>query len=88
MAGHPNYLKRSSYQIKKELKESSYGGWITKQIDELIVKKSGIKYHYTHTYTVSFENEFKQKIPRKVHVNTCIHRGKRGIQKKTEQILG
>ena len=37
-------------QIKKELKESSYGRWTTKQIEELIVKKSGIKYHYIHIY--------------------------------------
>ena len=39
------------YQIKKELKESSYG-WTTKQIEELIVKKSGIKYHYTYIYRI------------------------------------
>jgi transposase len=37
-----------SYIIKKELKESSQG-WTTKQVEELIVKESGIKYHYTHT---------------------------------------
>jgi putative transposase len=45
-----------SYQIKKELQESNYG-WTTKQVEkELIIKKSGIKYHYTHIYPVYFEN--------------------------------
>ena len=44
MEDHPNYQKKSA-MIKKELKESSYQGWIAKQVEELIVKKSGIKYH-------------------------------------------
>ena len=75
------------YQIKKELKENSQG-WTTKQIEELIIKKSGIKYHYTHIYRILRRWGFKQKkIPRKVHINTSISRGKRGIQKKVTQIL-
>ena len=38
-----------SYMIKKELKENNYG-WSTKQVKELIVNESEIKYHYTHLY--------------------------------------
>ena len=74
------------YQIKKELKESNQG-WTTKQAEELIVKKSGIKYHYTHIYRILRKWGFKQKVPRKVHVKHCIFRGKRGIQKKVTEIL-
>ena len=48
----PELSEGISYQIRKELKESSQG-WTTKQVEELIVEKSGIKYHYTHTYTAS-----------------------------------
>ena len=52
-SGRPSELSEEvMYQIKKELKESSYGGWTTKQAEELIVKKSGIKYHYTHIYRI------------------------------------
>ena len=40
-----------SYQIKKELSISNQG-WTTKQVEELIIKKSGIKYHYTHIYRI------------------------------------
>jgi transposase len=47
----PELTEEISYQIKQELKESNQG-WTTKQIEELIVKKSGIKYHYTHIYPV------------------------------------
>ena len=54
-SGRPSELSEEIvYQIKKELKESNQG-WTTKQVEELIIKKSGIKYHYT-IYTVSFEN--------------------------------
>jgi transposase len=51
----PEISEEVMYQIKKELKESSYG-WTTKQVEELTIKKSGIKYHYTHIYPVFFEN--------------------------------
>jgi putative transposase len=43
--------KEISYQIKKELQESNKG-WTTKHVEELIIKKSGIKYHYTHIYCI------------------------------------
>ena len=69
-AGRPSELsEETSYQIKQELKESNKG-WTTKQIEELIVKKSGIKYHYTHIYRILRKCGFKQKVPRKIHINT------------------
>ena len=86
MADQPNYLKRSC-TIKKELKESSYGGWTTKQAEELIVKKSGIKYHYTHIYRILRKWGFKQKIPRKVHVNTTSLEEKEIFKKRSPRYL-
>ncbi len=69
-AGRPSELsEETSYQIKQELKESNKG-WTTKQVEELIVKKSGIKYHYTHIYRILRKWGFKQKVPRKIHINT------------------
>ncbi len=42
------------------------------QVEDLIVKKSGgIRYHYTHIYRLMHKWGFKQKVPRKVHVNTA-----------------
>ena len=43
--------EETSISIKKELSNSKEG-WTTKQVEELIVKKSGIKYHYTHIYRI------------------------------------
>lgn len=44
-------------------------GWTTKQVEELIIQKTGIRYHYTHIYRILRKWGFKQKVPRKVHVN-------------------
>ncbi len=86
-SGRPSELSEEvSYQIKKELKESNKG-WTTKQVEELIIKKSGIKYHYTHIYRILRKWGFKQKVPRKVHVNTASDEGKRQFQKKTTEYL-
>ena len=49
----PEIPQETSCQIKKELPGSKQG-WTTKQVEEMIVRKSGIKYHHTHTYTASF----------------------------------
>ncbi len=70
-SGRPNEISEEiACQIKEELKESRYG-WTTKQVEELIIKKSGIKYHHIHIYRLIFRKwGFKQKVPRKVHVNT------------------
>ncbi len=55
-SGRPTEIPEDiEYQIKKELSRSKQG-WTTKQVEELIIKKSGIKYHYTHIYIVSFVN--------------------------------
>jgi putative transposase len=66
----PKLSKEISYKIKQELKESNQG-WTTKQVEELIVKESGIKYHYIHIYRILRKWGFKQKVPKKVHVNTA-----------------
>ncbi|HEY6537359.1 MAG TPA: helix-turn-helix domain-containing protein [Candidatus Nitrosocosmicus sp.] len=51
-SGRPSKISEEvMYQIKKELKESNRG-WTTIQIKELIIKKSGIKYHYIHIYRI------------------------------------
>ena len=63
-AGRPPELSGDMvYQIKKELSNSNQS-WTTKQVEELIIKKSGIKYHYTHIYRILRKWGFKQKVPR------------------------
>jgi len=54
--GRPSELSEKSIcSIKSILKESNKG-WTTKQVEEMIIEKSGIKYHHTHIYPVYFGN--------------------------------
>ena len=74
---------------KKELKESGRRRWTTKQVEELIIKKSGIKYHYTCIYRILRKWGFKQKVPRKVHVNTTAsNEEKEDFKKRLPKYLG
>src|SRR6476661_7721854 len=86
-SGRPSELSQeTTYQITKELKESNQG-WTTKQVAELIIKKSGIKYHYTHIYCILRKLGFKQKVPRKVHVNTASEEEKEAFKKRLPKYL-
>lgn len=73
-------------QIKQELKESNKG-WTTKQVEELIIKKSGIRYHHVHIYRILRKWGFKQKVPRKVHVNTASLEDKNDFKKRSPRYL-
>ena len=87
-SGRPTEIPEDiEYQIKKEL-SSSKQGWTTKQVEELIIKKSsGIKYHYTHIYRILRKWGFKQKVPRKVHVNTASKEEKDNFKKRPNKYL-
>ena len=86
-SGRPSELSEEiCYRIKEELKESNQG-WTTKQVEELIIKKSGIKYHYTHIYRILRKWGFKQKVPRKVHVNTASAEEKEAFKKRLPRYL-
>lgn len=86
-AGRPPELSKDMvYQIKKELSNSKQD-WTTKQVEDLIIKKSGIKYHYTHIYRILRKWGFKQKVPRKVHVNTASLEEKEAFKKRQNKYL-
>ena len=86
-SGRPSEISEEiRYQIRKELKESNYG-WTTKQVEELIIKKSGIKYHFNHIYRILRKWGFKQKVPRKVHVNTASQDEKEAFKKRLPRYL-
>jgi putative transposase len=82
----PEISKEVSFSIRKELSNSKQG-WTTKQAEELIVKKSGIKYHYTHIYRILRKWGFRQKVPRKVHVNTASPDEKDNFKKRSPKYL-
>ena len=48
----------------------------------MIVKESGIEYHHKHIYKVLHRWGFKQKVPRKVHVNAASDDEKEAFKKR------
>ncbi len=84
-SGRPSDIpEQTIYEIKNEL-SSGKQGWTTKQVEDLIVKKSGIRYHYTHIYRLMHKWGFKQKVPRKVHVNTASKEEKERFKKEPQR---
>ena len=78
----PQITLEVSTRIRKTLRESGQGGWTTKQVNDLIVNESGIHYHYIHVYRLLYKWGFKQKVPRKIHVNTASKEDKDEFKKE------
>ena len=82
---YPDIPEEKVQEIKNEL-ASSKQGWTTKQIEDLIVRKSGgTRYHCTHIYRLMHKWGFKQKVPRKTHVNTATREEKERFKKEQER---
>jgi len=77
----PKLPEEVAVRIRKKLKESKQG-WTTKQAYELIVRESGVEYHRIYTYSLLQRWGFKQKVPRKVHVNTASQEEKEAFKKR------
>jgi hypothetical protein len=58
-------------------------------VEELIVKKSGIKYHSIHIYRTSFANgdSNRRRCQERYMLILCIYRGEKPFQKKAAEIL-
>lgn len=81
-AGRPPKIPEElAIRIRKELLESKQG-WTTKQVREIISRKSGIRYHYIHICRILHKWGFRQKVPRKVHVNTASVKEKGNFKKE------
>jgi len=86
IGGPPELSDETSYKIKTMLKESN-SGWTTKQVEELIIKMSGKHYHHIHTCRILRRWGFRQKVPRKVHVNTASAEEKNDFKKRPVRYL-
>jgi transposase len=83
---HPQISRQVEYRIKTILKESNHG-WTTKQVEWMIIQESGVRYHHNYIYRILRRWGFKQKIPRKVHVNTATIEEKNGFKKRPPRYL-
>jgi transposase len=86
-SGRPTELPEEiEYEIKTILTDSNQG-WTTKQVEELITKESGIRYHSNHIYRILRRWGLKQKVPRKVHINTASAEEKIEFKKRSNKYL-
>jgi transposase len=58
---HPQVSRQVEYRIKTILKESNHGWTTKKQVEEMIIQESGVRYHTIITFTVFRKWGFKQK---------------------------
>ena len=82
-SGRPSKLPMEVViKLQKKLKDSKQG-WTTKQAYELIAKESGgVEYHEKYIYELLHRWGFKEKVPRKVHVNTASDEEKQDFKKR------
>jgi putative transposase len=83
---HPEVSSEIEYKIKTILRENN-SGWTTKQVEEIIIRESGIRYHHNYIYHIVRKWGFKQKVPRKVHVNTASKEEKEEFKKRPARYL-
>ena len=82
-SGRPTEIsKEVAVRIRKELLGSKQG-WTTKQVRDIIFKEGGVRYHSTHIYRILHKWGFKQKVPRKVHINTASGKEKEDFKKES-----
>ena len=81
-SGRPTEIpKEVEARIRNELLESRHG-CTTKQVRDIIFREGEVRYHYTHIYRILHKWGFKQKVPRKVHVNTASDKEKGDFKKE------
>ena len=68
------------------MKESNHG-WTAKQVEEMTMQESGVRCHHNYIYRILRKWGFKQKVPRKVHVNTATMVEKNDFKKRPVRYL-
>ena len=78
----PRLPAKVALAIRRELAKSDQG-WTTEQVAEMIAERGGgVKYHFTHVYRLLHRWGLKQKVPKKVHVNTASKEEKEDFKKR------
>ena len=81
-SGRPSKLSdQVAVKVRKKLKERKQG-WTTQQVHEMIVKEGNVHYHQIYIYSLLHRWGFKQKVPRKVHINTASNVEKKQFKKE------
>jgi transposase len=86
-SGRPSKLPGDvAVKVRKKRKERKHG-WTAQQVNEMIIKEGNVHYHQIYIYTLLHKWGFRQKVPRKVHVNTASQKEKKQFKKRAQKIL-
>lgn len=77
----PKIPEQAMERIRAEI-ASSKQGWTTEQVKEVFEKRGHVRYHFTHIYRLMHKWGFKEKVPRREHVNTASRRKKTNFKKR------
>jgi transposase len=77
----PKISSQAVIKIRSRLAGSKQG-WTTEQVKEIIAKEGKVQYHFTHVYRLMHRWGFKEKVPRKRHVNTASDAEKKEFKKR------
>ena len=70
-SGRPPLIpEKTMSRIRQEISENK-AGWQTKQVMDIIYKKTGVRYHEVHIYRLLHTWGFSPKVPQKRFVNTA-----------------
>lgn len=79
--GRPSFVDEDIIiKIRQELSDSNIG-WDTKQVMDLIQKRTGVKYHEEHIRRLLYQWGFSPKVPQKRFVKTASKKDKNGFKK-------
>lgn len=79
--GRPSFVSEDAImKIRKELSDSNIG-WDTKEVMDLIQKKTGIKYHKDHIRRLLHDWGFSPKVSQKRFVKTASKKEKKDFKK-------
>ena len=73
--------EKKMIKIRQEMIENVSGGWQTKQVMDIIYKKTGIRYHEVHIYRLLHKWGFSSKVPHKRFINTASKEEKETFKK-------
>ena len=67
----PEVLEEISTGIRRELSKNQSGGWMAKEVMNLIYERTGVKYHEVHIYRLLHKWGFSPRVPRMRFVNAA-----------------
>jgi transposase len=78
----PEVSEEISTGIRRELSKNQSGGWMAKEVMNLIYERTGVKYHEVHIYRLLHKWGFSPKVPRMRFVNAASKEEKGKFRKK------